>query len=73
MTELIKDRIELLLMMHDYIIEMGDEDIYMYWAQEGVPDCPDDEIIEFIATHDENWVATCKAFAHCINNLEEEG
>jgi hypothetical protein len=58
----IERKIELLKDMHDYIIDMGDEDIYDRWIEEGVPDEPDEEIFEFIASNDDDWCEVCELF-----------
>ena len=59
---LIETRIGLLKKMHNYVIDIGDEDLYYYWAMCAVPDKPDEEIFKFIATHEEDWLDCCKAF-----------
>lgn len=55
-------RIGFLRDMHNYIINMGDDDIYEAWIEEGVPDEPDDEIFEFIASSDDDWREVCELF-----------
>lgn len=55
-------RIGFLKDMHNYIINMGDDDIYEAWIEEGVPDEPDDEIFEFIASNDDDWCEVCELF-----------
>ena len=65
----IERKIELLKDMHNYIIEMGDEDIYYIWIRDGVPDEPDDEIFEFIASDDNEWREVCELFGKLV---EEE-
>lgn len=62
----IERRIELLKDMRDYIINMGDEDIYEIWIEESVPDEPDEEIFEFIASHDDNWREVCELFGKLV-------
>lgn len=59
-------RIGFLKDMHNYIIDMGDEDIYDVWIEEGVPDEPDDEIFEFIASNDDDWREVCALFGRLI-------
>ena len=59
-------RIGFLKDMHNYIIDMGDEDIYDVWIEEGVPDEPDDEIFEFIASEDDEWREVCALFGKLV-------
>lgn len=62
----IERKIELLKDMHNYIIDMGDEDIYDRWIEEGVPDEPDEEIFEFIASNDDEWREVCALFGKLV-------
>lgn len=62
----IERKIELLKDMHSYIIDMGDDFIYDIWIRDGVPDEPDDEIFEFIASHDDNWREVCELFGKLV-------
>ncbi len=55
-------RIELLKRMHNYIIDMGDDLVYDIWIRDGVPDEPDNEIFEFIASNDDEWTEVCILF-----------
>ena len=59
-------RIGFLKDMHNYIIDMGDEDIYEIWIEEGVPDEPDEEIFEFIASNDDDWREVCELFGKLV-------
>lgn len=62
----IERKIELLKNMHNYIIEMGDDFIYDIWIRDGVPDEPDDEIFEFIASNDDEWREVCELFGKLV-------
>lgn len=62
----IERKIELLKDMHNYIIDMGDEDIYDIWIRDGVPDEPDEEIFEFIASDDNEWREICELFGELV-------
>ena len=62
----IERKIELLKSMHHYIIEMGDDFIYDIWIRDGVPDEPDDEIFEFIASDDDEWREVCELFGKLV-------
>ena len=68
--ELVELRIKFLWDFHKYIIELGDEDIYLAWIEEGVPDEPDDDIMKWIAEDDEQWVDTVKAFSRLTAEYE---
>ena len=56
MKDVYEMRIKSLKAMHQNIINLGDEDIYERWVICGVPDCPQEDDFEFIAT-DENEFA----------------
>ena len=62
----IERKIELLKNMHNYIIEMGDDFIYDIWIRDGIPDEPDDEIFEFIASNDDDWREVCELFGKLV-------
>ena len=62
----IERRIELLKGMHNYIIDMGDDFVYDIWIRDGVPDEPDDEIFEFIASEDDEWREICELFGKLV-------
>lgn len=62
----IERKIELLKDMHNYIIDMGDDFIYDIWIRDGVPDEPDDEIFEFIASDDDEWREICELFGKLV-------
>ena len=59
-------RIGFLKDMHNYIIDMGDDDIYEIWIEEGVPDEPDEGIFEFIASNDDDWREVCELFGKLV-------
>lgn len=60
--EMVSIRIKLLKDMHQYIIEIGDEEIYMDWVTLAVPDEPREDDFESIAEDDENWNECCSLF-----------
>ena len=62
----IERKIELLKDMHNYILDMGDDFVYDIWIRDGVPDEPDDEIFEFIASNDNDWCEVCELFGNLI-------
>ena len=60
--EMVAIREKLLKDMHQYIIEIGDEEIYIDWVTLAVPDEPTEEDFESIAEDDETWIKTCELF-----------
>lgn len=46
----VKERIEALKDMHEFIINQDDEELYNIWITYGVPDEPTDETLESIAS-----------------------
>lgn len=62
----IERKIELLKDMHNYILDMGDDFVYDIWIRDGVPDEPDDEIFEFIASNDDDWREVCTLFGKLV-------
>lgn len=56
-------RINLLKQMNQYILELGDEDIWMDWIALGVPDEPSEDDYEFIAESDEVWNYVIELFS----------
>lgn len=68
--ELIKLRINFLWDFHKYIIELGDEEIYLAWIEEGVPDEPDEDIMREIAEDDEQWIDVVKVFSRLTAEYE---
>lgn len=68
----IEIRVKLLKGMHQYIIEIGDEDIYMDWVTLAVPDEPREDDFESIAEDDENWVECCSLFGRLVKYDIEE-
>ena len=64
-----EQRIELLKGMNQYIIDLGDEEVYEAWFSLGVPDEATD--YEFIAGDIEEWVYVCQLFGRLIGEYEE--
>jgi hypothetical protein len=73
MTETTKIRIELLKQMNKYIINMGDEEIWMEWITLGVPDEPSEDDYEFIAENNDEWLDTVMLFGRLTKADIEEG
>lgn len=55
MSDLIVARAEILEKMNKYILDLGDEDIFDYWWQFGVPDSATFEDLLEYAEDDNNW------------------
>ena len=66
-----EQRIELLKGMNQYIIDLGDEEVYETWFSVGVPDEATDDDYEFIAENLEEWVSICKLFGAIVNEYDE--
>ena len=68
--ELVELRINFLWDFHKYIIELGDEEIYLAWIEEGVPDEPDEDIMREIAEDDVMWVDVVEVFSRLTAEYE---
>lgn len=68
--ELVEMRINFLWDFHKYIIELGDEEIYLAWIEEGVPDEPDEDIMREIAVDNEQWDDIVKVFSRLTAEYE---
>lgn len=58
----IQSSIIALKVMHNKIIEMGDEEVYMDWIALGVPDEPTESDYEFIAESIDDFIEVVKLF-----------
>lgn len=59
-------RMKILQEMDKYAREnFEDEDNFLDWLSDGVPDAADDDIIEFIAQDDECWLRVVNCFNRC--------
>lgn len=65
-------RVKLLKQMNDYIINIGDEEIWGDWILAGVPDEATEDDYNFIAHDEECWVDTCTLFGKLVKYEEEE-
>ncbi len=66
-----EQRIELLKGMNQYIIDLGDEEVYEVWFSLGIPDEPTEDDYKFIADNIEEWVRTCQLFGQLIKCYDE--
>lgn len=64
--ELVKTRISIAKQMNKYIIDMGDEEIWMDWITVGIPDAPTEEDYESIAEDDNEWIDLCTLFGRLV-------
>lgn len=70
MTKETKERrINLLKDMHEYIIDkIGDEEVYLAWVTDGVPDEPTQDDYEYIAENESAWNETVEVFRYLVEN-----
>ena len=62
-------RVKILREMDDYARDnFQDDENFMYWLILGVPDAADNDILEFIAKNEENWIGVVKCFADCCKS-----
>ena len=56
-------RIELLKQMNQHIIDLGDEEVWLHWIEEGVPDEASEDDYDYIASNDTEWNGCVNLFA----------
>jgi len=59
-------RINFVHQMHDFIINLGDEEIYEVWIMGGVPDEPCEEDFEYFADDATNFRELCELFGKLV-------
>ena len=66
--ELVQIRIKILKKMTEYIIGLGDEEIWTtwIWIMGGISDAISKENYEFIAENDDKWKYTCALFGRLV-------
>ena len=64
-------RVEILKAMHQYMMNVNDEDAYFHWTIIGVPDEPMEEDYESIADDENGWEDIVKYFATLIKDYDE--
>ena len=69
--ELVKTRISIAKQMNKYIIDMGNEEIWMDWITVGIPDTPTEEDYESIAEDNEEWMYLCTLFGKLVGMNED--
>lgn len=65
MSDLILMRVDFLKQFTEYVKTVGDEDILDYWWMYGVPDEADDDMLNEIASDEDNWLSIVTAFSEC--------
>ena len=65
-NEIILLRANIMGGMHEYIKEIGDEEIYGLWVHVFPDECDEDELME-MAEDDEIWKCVVNRFAACLN------
>ena len=70
--EMRKIRLQLVHKMHDYIMNTGDEEIYIDWMTLGVPDEPCEEDFEYFANNPTEFARLCELFGILACQDEEE-
>ena len=69
-VELIRLRIKFLWDFHEYIENLEDDDIYLEWIRDGIPDNPDNYTMREIAEDDEQWVEVVGVFSRLTAEYE---
>lgn len=69
-AELIRLRIKFLWDFHKYIENLEDEDIYLEWTRDGIPDNPNNYTMREIAEDDEQWVEVVRVFSRLTAEYE---
>ena len=69
--ELVKTRIDLAKQMNNFIINLGDEDIWEAWITTGIPDAPQEDDYEFFANDDDEWNELCELFGRLVKDEVE--
>lgn len=57
-----EQRIDLLKRMNRAIIDKGDEEIWMAWIMYAIPDCPQEEDYDFIASDEDSFKETLELY-----------
>lgn len=65
-------RIKLLKQMNQYIIDLGDEEVWLEWITEGVPDEASEDDYDYIAGDEDEWLDTVKIFASLTKDYWED-
>lgn len=69
-SEMIKTKMNLLQQMHNFILNIGDEEIYEEWVTSCVPDEPSEDDYEFIASNETLWNEITEKFIQIIKHTK---
>ena len=69
-SEMIKTKMNLLQQMHNFILNIGDEEIYEEWVTSCVPDEPSEDDYEFIASNETLWDEITEKFIQIIKHTK---
>lgn len=69
-SEMIKTKMNLLQQMHNFILDIGDEEIYEEWVTSCVPDEPSEDDYEFIASNETLWNEITEKFIQIIKHTK---
>ena len=69
-SKMIKTRMNLLQQMHNFILSIGDEEIYEEWVTFCVPDEPSEDDYEFIANDEILWNEITEKFIQIIKGTK---
>ena len=69
-SEMIKTKMNLLQQMHNFILNIGDEEIYEEWVTFCVPDEPSEDDYEFIASDEILWNEITEKFIQIIKHTK---
>lgn len=69
-SEMIKTKMNLLQQMHNFILNIGDEEIYEEWVTSCVPDEPSEDDYEFIASNEILWNEITEKFIQIIKRTK---
>lgn len=61
-------RKEIIKLMHYYIMEIGDEDVYYQWTRIGVPDGATEHEFTLICVDDDWFYECCEEFSKLVKH-----
>ena len=64
--EMIKTKVDIAKQMNKYIINLGDEEIWMDWITLGIPDAADEEDFLYFAEDNKRWIELCNLFGRLV-------
>lgn len=70
--EMRKTRLQLAHEMHNYIFNLGNEDLWNTWTIWGISDEPDEEDFEIYADDGDNFRELCELFGRLVQTDERE-